>query len=104
MVTIRVISFKGKGKGVGVDGHIINQFKVAPPKMAPVVKSIIGVVKNIGSSFKEFNGLIEGDAHSRLIINRAVYAEVKDVAINTNIRVTIEIGENKYISNSISLE
>jgi hypothetical protein len=77
---------------------------VAPPKIAPRVRAIIGEVIRVEESFRYWKGRQLEEFHTTVIINRMEYLAVMAVAKINRIITIILVGLNKAISIIKSLE
>lgn len=97
-------NFKDEGKTGSSKKLNLNQFNVAPPKIAPKVKAIIGEVIRVEESFTYWKGRQLEAFHTTVIINRIEYLAVIAVAKINSIIITILVGLNNAISIIRSLE
>lgn len=104
IVTIRGHSFSEDGSTGSSRKLNLNQFSVAPPKIAPRVRAIIGEVIRVDESFTYWKGRQLDEFHTTVIIKRIEYLAVIAVAKINKIITIILVGLNKAISIIRSLE
>lgn len=104
IVITRGQSFKEEGKTGSSRKLNLIQFNIAPPKIAPKVRAIIGEVIRVEESFTYWKGKQLDEFQTTVIINRIEYLAVIAVAKINNNTTIMFVGLNKAISIIRSLE